>query len=294
MIPLENDSLDSSLAIPQLALSIWRDDLDKARKTALEAFKSGYRAIDVASAQNCEIGLGEAIKEAYASMFLPRKFFFISGCMNYENHGYDSTLKSVESTLKHLGLNYLDLYLISAPNIPEHLYQESWRALLRLREEGMVRGIGVRDFTVEQIEHLIMCSGEKPAVNQIEIHPYRQRSLFCIVLKSLGIQIAARTPLGSGPALSDPLFLKLCFKHRKTPSQIILRWHIDRGHIALPHAGNTLNLRESLDLYDFRLALEDMRQIALLNKSREQLPRQLGAGSWPAECQAPREIISYN
>ncbi len=234
----------------------------------MEALKIGYRLLDTAEVHNNEKGVGQAIEEAARRYGLRRDEIFVTTKLWNDSHGYDAALRSFERSLTRLGLEYIDLYMIQWPAPGQNRYVEAWKAMVRLRGEGRIRHIGVSNFLPGHIDRLYDETGEKPAVNQVEIHPYFQQSELHEQLAARQVKVAAWSPLGCGSCLSDPLFHKLALKYGKTPAQIVLRWHLECGRSAVPKSIRPFRIRENFDVFDFRLDAEDMRQVALLECCR--------------------------
>lgn len=253
-------------AVPQIGLALWRADNATARNAALEAFRAGYRSMDTAAIYHNEKGLGQAVGDARDLLGLKREDLFIATKLWNDAHGYDSTLKAFEASRARLGLEYLDLYLIHWPAPGQNRYLETWKALLHLKREGKVRAIGVCNFLPEHVDRLVAETGQKPALNQVELHPHFQQADLCAAMKKRGIPVEAWAPLGGGLAPNDPLFRKLALKYRKTPAQIVLRWHVENGRLIVPKSAHPYRIRENISIFDFRLDAEDMRQIALLER----------------------------
>ena len=264
--PLIN--LSDSGVMPQIGLGVWRADNQQARDATLEAFRTGYRSVDTASVYNNERGVGQALRLARDLHGLSRDQYFVTTKLWNDCHGYDDALKSCEESLARLGLDWVDLYLIQWPAPGRDRYVEAWKALLRLKKDGRVRAVGVSNFLPHHLDRLMDETGERPAVNQIELHPHFQQNDLCEATKRRGVKVEAWAPLGCGAALSDPLFIKLAQKHLKTPAQVVLRWHLDLGRIAIPKSVRPTRIKENFGVFDFRLDAEDLRQIALLDRGR--------------------------
>ncbi|UQZ91185.1 oxidoreductase [Deltaproteobacteria bacterium Smac51] len=255
-------------SLPPIGLGLWRTDNQQAHSAVLEAFKIGYRAVDTASVYNNEKGVGQAIREAMDQIGLTREEIFVTTKLWNDSHGYDAALKAFDQSLARLGLDRVDMYMIQWPAPGQNLYPEAWRAIIRLRDDGKIRYIGVSNFLPEHIDRLYDETGEKPSVNQMELHPYFQQSDICFQLEARNVKIEAWAPLGCGCCLQDPLFRKLALKYGKTPAQIVLRWHIECGRTAVPKSVKPIRIRENFDVFDFHLDSEDMRQVALLECCR--------------------------
>ena len=253
---------------PRLGLGVRQADCRTAHRATLEALRIGYRAVDTAAVYNNESGVGLALKEARDLLGLTRDELFITAKLWNSFQGRDTALNACRRTLERLGLNYIDLYLIHWPAPGQGRYAEAWKGLLHLRDEGLARAVGVCNFLPEHLDRLLEETGQKPSVNQIELHPHYQQSRLCAELGRRGVAVEAASPLGQGQALTAPLFRKLALKHGKTPAQIVLRWHLDQGRLVTPNSTHPARLQENFAVFDFRLDPEDMRQIALLENGR--------------------------
>lgn len=254
-------TLNDGVQIPQVGLGVWQLDDAQTEASCLAAFEAGYRHIDTAKMYDNEEAVGRAIKRAS----LPRDDLFITTKLANPDQGYDSTLKAFDASMKRLGLDKLDLYLIHWAAPKQQKYKDTWRAFVRLKEEGRVRSIGVCNFNQPYLDDIIQDSGVAPSVNQIEIHPdFNQQALldFCRARK---IRTEAWSPLGQGGALLDaPLFKQLAEKHGKAPVQVILRWHIQAGHVVIPRSKNPARIKSNFDIFDFTLDDADMKAIAAM------------------------------
>jgi 2,5-diketo-D-gluconate reductase A len=227
-------------------------------KTALQA---GYRAVDTAAIYKNEDGVGEGLRGAAGDdIFLTTKLW-------NEDQGFDSALKAFDVSLKRLGREQVDLYLIHWASPWRGLYLDSWRALVRLKEEGRARSIGVSNFEPEHLERIIGETGVVPAVNQIELHPNFQQAALRAFHDKHGIRTQSWSPLGQGKQLADPTVAKVAVKHRKTPAQVIIRWHLDNGLIVIPKSVTPSRIRENIQVFDFALDAEDLETLATLDRA---------------------------
>jgi methylglyoxal/glyoxal reductase len=224
-----------------------------------EALKDGYRHIDTASFYNNEAGVGAAIKESE----IPREEIFLLSKVWNSDQGYEKTLEAFEASIKKLGTDYLDLYLI---HWPTPLMNETWRALEKLYKEGYIRAIGVSNFTVDHLKGLMAAAEVMPMVNQVEFHPQLvQNELreFCIKNR---IQLEAWSPLMRGRAFDIPLLEELAVRYKKTISQIVLRWDLQMGVVTIPKSTNPSRIKENAAIFDFEISKEDMVKIQQLDK----------------------------
>ncbi|NBJ12517.1 aldo/keto reductase [Microvirga arsenatis] len=255
--------LNDGNAMPQLGFGVWRVTNEQAESVVAEAVRAGYRSIDTASIYGNEEGVGHAIRAASVS----REELFITTKVWNDRQGYDSTLRAFDESLSRLGLDFVDLYLIHWPVAGSEAYRDTWRALVRLRQEGRARSIGVSNFMVEHLQRVIDETGVTPAVNQIELHPrFQQKELRAFHARH-GIATESWGPLGQGTLLDDQEITALARKHGRTPAQIILRWHMDCGLIAIPKSVTPSRIRENLDVFGFRLDADDMRVIEGLDRA---------------------------
>ncbi|AZV92922.1 oxidoreductase [Bordetella sp. J329] len=253
--------LNDQNRIPQLGLGVWRTPDEQASPAVEAALAAGYRHIDTAAVYENETGVGAGIRAAG----LPRRQLFITTKLWNTDQGYDSTLKAFDASLARLGLDDIDLYLIHWPSPARGLYLDSWRAMRRLHEEGRVRSIGVSNFAAEHLERLIQDSGVVPVLNQIELHPrFQQRTLRDFHARH-GIATQSWSPLGQGTLLDDAVITAIGRKHGRTPAQVIIRWHLDNGLIAIPKSVTPSRIAENFNVFSFRLDADDRSAIAALD-----------------------------
>ncbi|HVI88164.1 MAG TPA: aldo/keto reductase [Dongiaceae bacterium] len=251
-------------AIPQLGLGVWQTPNDTAVTAVQAALEAGYRHVDTAMIYDNETGVGEGIRRAG----IDRKEIFVTTKLWNSDQGFDSALKAGEQSLKRLGLDYVDLYLIHWPAPRRGLYVDSWRALSRFKEEGRARSIGVSNFPAELLERLIGETGVVPVLNQIELHPrFQQRTLREAHAKH-GIATESWSPLGQGKLLDDPAVKAIAAKHKRTSAQVIIRWHLDNGLIVIPKSVTPSRIVENFQVFDFKLDAADLAAIGQLDSAR--------------------------
>lgn len=252
-------TLNDGVQIPQLGLGVWQLDDEQAYASSVAALKAGYRHIDTAMIYGNEAGVGRAIAESG----LAREEIFVTTKLWNTDQGFDSTLRAFDASLAKLGLEQLDLYLIHWALPKKAAYRDTWKAFVRLQQEGRVRSIGVSNFHAEHLQHIIGDTGVTPSVNQIELHPdFAQVDLveFC---KGLNIVTESWSPLGQGGALlSQPVLSQIAEKHSKSAAQVILRWHIQNQHVVIPRSSNPERIAQNLDVFDFVLDAQDLQAIA--------------------------------
>lgn len=258
-------SLNDSCTIPQIGLGIFGPDDAAAADTVATALELGYRSLDTAEQYQNEAGVGEGIRRSG----VPRDEIYVTTKLGNESHGYDAALRGFEGSLKRLGLDYIDLFLVHWPMTRIDKYVESWRALERLQEEGLAKSIGVANFQVHHLERLLAETRVVPAINQIELHPGLQQAELKAFNTSHSIATMAWSPLAGNPfanrKLTDnPLLLKIGAKYGKSAAQVIIRWHIEQGNVVIPKTVNPERMIENTQVFDFQLEETDLAEIAAL------------------------------
>ena len=255
-------ALNDGRPMPQLGYGVFLVPPEETKRLVVDAIQVGYEAIDTATFYRNEAEVGAAIRESSKRPFVTTKLW-------NDDQGYDRALKAFEASYDALGLDAIDLYLIHWPKPKQDLFVESWKALIRLRDEGRVKSIGVSNFTMAHLETIIHDTGVLPAVNQIELHPYFQQVELRAFHEENGIVTTSWSPLGRGPVggvLSERVIADIARKHGKTPAQVIIRWHIDNGLTVIPKSSSRLRQAENLSVFDFSLDAEDMHAIATLDR----------------------------
>lgn len=256
-------ALNDGRSIPQLGLGVWRTPADETAQAVKAALDAGYRHIDTAAIYGNEAGVGEGLRASG----VPRGDVFITTKLWNAEQGLDTTLRAFDASMKLLGLEQLDLYLIHWPCPARGLYVDTWRAFVRLQAEGRVRSIGVSNFEPEHLDCLVQETGVKPVLNQIELHPRFQQHALRHYHAAHGIATQAWSPLGQGKLLADPSIVAIAKKHGKTPAQVIVRWHIEMGHVVIPKSVNAGRIAENADVFGFSLDADDMAAVARLDDS---------------------------
>jgi 2,5-diketo-D-gluconate reductase A len=244
--------------IPQLGFGLLVPPED-AFETVLHGLRTGYRSIDTAAAYRNEV----AVRKALERSGIEREEVFIT--TKLWNHGRDAALRAFERSLRRLGGEYVDLYLIHWPFPAQNRYVETWKALTELNAEGRALSIGVSNFHIEQLERIIDSTGVVPAINQIELHPRFQQEELRRFHSQRGIATEAWSPLGQGKTMRDPAIREVASRHNRTPAQIVLRWQVQLGNVAIPKSVTPGRIEENFRIFDFELNEEDMRSLADLD-----------------------------
>ena len=263
-------SLNNGQAIPQFGFGVFLIDPKDTVAAVSTALQAGYRHIDTAEMYGNEAEVGEAI----ARSGLDRGEVFVTSKLGNDAHEPDNARQAFDETLKALGTEYVDLFLIHWP-LPARYggdFVQTWRVLEEAYRQGRARSIGVSNF---QPRHLRRLHGEAqviPAVNQIEVHPYLTQDDVRAFCAEHQIAVEAWSPLGRGSVLGEPLIQSIADRAGKTPAQVVLRWHIQRGDIVFPKSVNPDRIRENIDIFDFELPANDIEDITLLNKNERTGP----------------------
>jgi diketogulonate reductase-like aldo/keto reductase len=255
--------LNNGVEMPWLGLGVWKvEDGNEVITSVKAAIAAGYRSIDTAAVYGNEEGVGQAIRESG----VPREELFITTKLWNANQGYESTLQAFDESMQKLGLDYLDLYLIHWP--VKGKYTDTWRAFLKLYEEGRVKAIGVSNFQIHHLNDILAESDVVPAVNQVEYHPRLTQKPLLDFCKKNGIQLEAWSPLMQGKLLDQPELVKIAQKHGKSVTQIILRWDLQNGVVTIPKSVKEHRIIENADIFNFELSVEDMAAIDDLNQDQ--------------------------
>lgn len=270
-------SLNNGVLINQLGFGLYKVPAADAEGLVATALAAGYRHFDTAAMYGNETGVargissqlgGDAGSGGSGELFpaLSREDVFVTTKVWNDHHGYESTLRAFDDSMVNLGLDYVDMYLIHWPCARRGLFPDTYRALETLYREGKVRAIGVSNFQPSHLDRLLQTAEVVPAVNQIELHPWLQQAELRTLHDGLGIRTEAWSPLGRGQVLADPVVHACAAEHGKTPAQVILRWHIQLGNIAIPKASTESRIRENLNVFDFELSDRDMTALAGLDR----------------------------
>lgn len=248
------DLMDGN-AIPQIGLGVLRVGDRETTPVVESALSLGYRHIDGAAGYGNEAGIGRALKAAGYDHGDRRRGLWVTTKLRDTEQGYDSTLRAFDRQIALLGLDYVDMYMIHWPTPFDWRAAETWRAFVRLRDEGRVRSLGVCNFLPEHLDRLRSETGEYPVVDQIECHPTWQQRDVASYCRSHGIAVEAYSPMARGADLDagDGLIRAIAREHGVSCAQVILRWHIENGTIIIPKSVHAERQRENLDLFGFSL-----------------------------------------
>lgn len=260
---MQYSTLNDGNKMPILGFGVFQVDPKEAQRCVEDAISVGYRSIDTAKAYFNEESVGAAIKTALAGG-LKREELFITTKLWINDSGEEQALKAFDASMKKLGLDYLDLYLIHQPY--GDIYG-SWRAMKRLKEQGRIRSIGVSNFYADRIVDLCENSGVIPAVNQLECHPFYQREALKRVLDGYGITFESWASFAEGKndIFKNAVLSGIGEKYGKSSAQVILRWLIQRGIVVIPKSVKIEQMKQNFDVFDFALAPDDMATIAALD-----------------------------
>jgi methylglyoxal/glyoxal reductase len=254
-------TLNNNVQIPVLGLGVYQTPPGNITQDAVDfALKVGYRHIDTARIYGNEADVGRAFRESR----LPRRDLFVTTKLWNSDQGYESALRACEASLKRLGLDYLDLYLIHFP-VPE-LRKESWKAMEALLENGKCRAIGVSNFTIQHLEELLEEAEVTPAVNQVEVHPFLYQKELLEYCRRKGVQVEAYSPLARGERFKHPRVASLAKKYSKTPAQLMIRWGLQHRLVVIPKSTREERIRENSQVFDFEILDEDMASLDSLNE----------------------------
>lgn len=257
-LPLLDDN-----RIPQLGYGVFKVPADDTRRAVLEAFELGYRHIDTAAIYGNEEGVGAAIVESG----IARQELFITTKLWNDRHDGDEPRAALRESLDKLGLDTVDLYLVHWPTPARDNYLHAWQRLIELRDEGLTRSIGVSNFLVPHLERIVAETGVAPVVDQIELHPAYQQREVVEWAQAHGIRIEAWGPLGQGKydLFGTAAVADAAAAHGKTPAQVVLRWHLDKGNIVFPKSVRRERLAENIDVFDFALTDAEIAAIDALD-----------------------------
>ncbi|MCQ9184408.1 aldo/keto reductase [Streptomyces sp. IBSBF 2953] len=259
MIDIPQHSLNDGTKLPALGLGTWPMDDTEAEEAVAGALGLGFRLVDTATAYRNETGVGRGVARAG----VPREEIVLTTKLPGRHHGYEETLASFEESRRRLGVDYVDLYLIHWPLPRVDRFVDSWRAMIKLREDGLVRSVGVSNFTAGHLDRLEKETGVLPSVNQIELHPLFPQEELRAFHDAKGVRTESWSPLGRGSAiLQDPAVVSVAEALGVTPGQVVLRWHLQLGAVPIPKSSSPQRQRANLDVFGFELGPAQMAAIA--------------------------------
>jgi len=264
MANVPNLTLNNGNTIPQLGFGVFQVPPEETAKITGQAFEAGYRHIDTAEMYGNELGVGEAIKASG----IPREELFITSKLNNGFHEPEAARKAFAQTVADLGVDYVDLFLIHWP-LPTRYdgdYVSTWKTLVEFQQDGRARSIGVSNFQPEHLARLAQETDVVPAVNQIEVHPYFTNEAARQASNDAGILVEAWSPIAQGGVLKDEVITGIADKVGRTPAQVTLRWHVQRGDIIFPKSSSPERMAENFGLFDFELDAQDVDAISALDK----------------------------
>jgi 2,5-diketo-D-gluconate reductase A len=253
--------LNNGQLIPQLGLGVYKLEAASAADLVATAIDSGYRRIDTAALYLNEAEVGQGVRQSS----VPREEICVTTKIWHDHHGYDSALQAIDESLSRLDIDYVDMVLIHWPAPAQDKFVEAWSAFQHAVEVGKVRGIGVSNFHSMHLDKLLAAGGTVPALNQIELHPGLQQAELRAFDASHGIATEAWSPLARGKFNEEAVVTNIARKHGKTPTQVVIRWHIELGNLVIPKTANPARLLENISVFDFVLDAEDMAAIATLD-----------------------------
>ena len=255
--------LNNGVMMPSVGFGVYQMEKSETKQAVLQALEVGYRMIDTAASYFNEREVGEAIRESG----LPRESVFVTSKLWVQDYEYDDALRGFDRSLSELGLDYIDLYLLHKPY---GNYYAAWRALERLHKEGRIRAIGVTSFSNERLQDLFLHNEIKPAVNQIETHPFQQQQDANAILKAEGIVHEAWAPFAEGQkgVFVNPVLQDIAAAHGKSVAAVILCWLNQRGVVVIPKSVRVDRIRENFNIFDFRLTDAEMTAISALDEKK--------------------------
>ena len=264
MNPVPNVTLNDGHTIPQLGFGVYQIEPGETAEAVGQALEIGYRHIDTAEMYGNEAGVGEAIRASG----LDRGDVFVTSKLSNAFHEPQDAREAFDKTLSDLGFDYVDLFLIHwpLPTLYDGDFMATWRVLEDFHRDGRARSIGVSNFQIEHLEQLAAETDTVPAVNQIEVHPYFTNEAVREYDREHGIATEAWSPIAHGKVLEDPTITQIANRVGKTPAQVVLRWHIERGDIVLPKSVTPSRMKENFELFDFKLEPSDMHTITALDR----------------------------
>ncbi|UKS66361.1 aldo/keto reductase [Rossellomorea marisflavi] len=260
-------TLNNGVQMPEIGYGVFRveegKDLEKAVETAI---RIGYRSIDTAAIYQNEKSVGKGVQNAIDAGLVTREELFITSKVWNDGLSYDETIQAYNDTLERLGLEYLDLYLIHWPG--QNKYMEPWKALEALYKEGRIKSIGVSNFQVSHLEHLLETAEVKPVINQIEFHPKLVQEDVRAFCEKHDIQVEAWSPLMNAELLNHETVNEIAESLGKSAAQVILRWDLQHGVVTIPKSMTESRIKENIEIYDFELTEEQVKTLDALDEHK--------------------------
>ncbi|HEY6799800.1 MAG TPA: aldo/keto reductase [Agromyces sp.] len=265
MIAIPTVTLNDGTAFPELGLGTYNLRGEEGIEAMVEAIGAGYRLLDTAVNYENEHEVGEAVRRSPVD----RAELLVTSKIPGRHHGYEQAIDSIQGSLGLLGLDRIDLQLIHWPNPSVGRYVDTWRGMVEARERGLVRSIGVSNFTEAMLTELIDATGVTPAVNQVELHPYFPQAALRAFHAEHGIRTESWSPLARrSELLTEQLLQELAVVHDVTPTQIVLRWHVQLGSTPIPKSSDPDRQRENADVFGFTLSDDHVAAISALERGR--------------------------
>lgn len=257
--------LNTGAAMPQLGFGVFQVPPQDVERVVTVALEAGYRSLDTAAMYRNEEGVGRAI----AASGIPRDELFVTTKLNNPEHKSGEVERAFDESLRNLGLDHLDLYLIHWPLPAADRYVDVWRAIGKLRQDGRLRSAGVSNFQPAHLRRVVDETGEVPSVNQVELHPYLTQDGLRRVDAEFGIATEAWSPLGKGgELLRDQTIVGIAEKYGVPPAQVVIRWHLQVGNVVIPKSVTPERIRSNFDVFGFELADDDVAAIDALNRDQ--------------------------
>ena len=254
-------TLNDENTIPVIGLGVAELSDAEAERAVSTALEAGYRLIDTASAYGNE----EAVGRAIAASGVPREELFVTTKLATHDQGFQASQDACKASLARLGLDYVDLYMIHWPAGERGAYVDSWGGLMKEKEAGRARSIGVCNFHADHLANIIELSFFTPAINQIELHPLLNQAELRAVNAEYGVVTEAYGPLGVGKLLDNPTIASIAQAHGKTPAQVLIRWSLQLGNVVIPRSSSPERIKSNLDVFDFELTDDEMATLGGLD-----------------------------
>ncbi|ASE58156.1 diketogulonate reductase-like aldo/keto reductase [Staphylococcus saprophyticus] len=273
---MQYTTFNNGHTMPQLGLGVFRvENNDTAKDAVKHAIVSGYRSIDAAFVYGNEEMVGQGIQEGILEAGIQREDLFITSKLWLDHYGKDNVQVGYETSLKLLGLDYLDLYLIHWPGTDQSLMIETWEGMEALYNDGKVKNIGVSNFDIEHLETLKAHTSIKPVIDQVEFHPYLIQQSLRDYLVSESIQMESWSPLMNAEILTDETIVAIADEIGKSPAQVVIRWNIEHGVVTIPKSVTPHRIEENINIFDFSLTQAQIARIDALNQDRRIGPNPL-------------------